>query len=75
MPVAIACVLVAGTATVTTLSRCWLLQRGLNAPPGSTVKRVWGLLVALYATVLMTVGAVSILREAIAGRRTNGSQR
>jgi ABC-type branched-subunit amino acid transport system ATPase component len=69
VPAGIACVLVAATSLAATMSRCWLLQEGLGAPAGSTVKRVWGMLVALYALVIATVGAVSILRESLNSRR------
>ncbi|MCU1360299.1 MAG: transporter [Ilumatobacteraceae bacterium] len=56
--VALAAVLVATVAT-----RCWLLEDGLTAPPGATVERRWGLLVAIYASAVCLIGALAVLRD------------
>jgi branched-chain amino acid transport system ATP-binding protein len=55
-------------ALATLFTRTWLLGRGL-ADPGIEVDRRWGLLVGLYATALMTVGAISLVLEATSAKR------
>lgn len=45
------------------LARTWLLDDGLGSPPGATVGRRWGLLVAIYASALSAAGAMSLLLE------------
>jgi ABC-type branched-subunit amino acid transport system ATPase component len=64
-------VCLATAAFVTLFSRTWLLGSGL-ADPGIEVDRRWGLLVGLYATALMTVGALSLLVEASSAKRSRG---